>query len=124
MGVVVVAFLSVLGATAVSESNSGKMTRIDFYFFAVDSDSEGNAGIFIQGINRDHQSQEDSGLSPSDPFIWGFPGGLVVKNLPAHAGDLRRGFDLSQEDALEEEVATSVLPGKSHGQRSLAGYSP
>ena len=70
MGVVVVMFLSFLGATAVSERNSGKMTRIgDFYFFAVDSDSEGNADIFIQGINRDHQSQEDSGLSPSDPLF-------------------------------------------------------
>ena len=29
------------------------------------------------------------------------------------------------EDALEEEMATHscILPGKSHGQRSLAGYS-
>lgn len=63
-------FLSSLGATAVSQSNSGKMTRIgDFWFFAVDSDSEGNAGIFLQGIKRDHQSQEDSGLSPSDPLF-------------------------------------------------------
>lgn len=70
MGVVVVMFLSFLDATAVSESNSGKITRIgDFYFFAVDSDSEGNADIFIQGINRDHHSQEDSGLSPSDPLF-------------------------------------------------------
>ena len=33
---------------------------------------------------------------------------------------------LSQKDALEKEMAThsSILPGKSHGQRSLAGYSP
>ena len=33
---------------------------------------------------------------------------------------------LGQEDPLEEEMAThsSILPGKSHGQRSLAGYSP
>ena len=32
---------------------------------------------------------------------------------------------LGQEDPLEEEMAThsSVLAGKSHGQRSLAGYS-
>ena len=31
-----------------------------------------------------------------------------------------------QEDPLEEEIAThsSFLPGDSHGQRSLAGYSP
>ena len=33
---------------------------------------------------------------------------------------------LGWEDPLEEEVATTpvLLPGKSHGQRSLAGYSP
>lgn len=41
--------LSFLSATAVSQSNSGKMTRIGGFFgFAVDSDSEGNAGIFLQ----------------------------------------------------------------------------
>ena len=33
---------------------------------------------------------------------------------------------LGQEDLLEEGTAThsSILPGESHGQRSLAGYSP
>ena len=33
---------------------------------------------------------------------------------------------LGQEDLLEKEMAThsSVLPGKSHGQRSLEGFSP
>ena len=33
---------------------------------------------------------------------------------------------LGQEDALQKEMAThsTFLPGKSHGQRNLAGYSP
>ena len=33
---------------------------------------------------------------------------------------------LSQEDPLEEGIATTpvFLPGKSHGQRSLVDYSP
>ena len=33
---------------------------------------------------------------------------------------------LGQEDPLEEEMAThsSILPGQSHGERSLVGYSP
>ena len=33
---------------------------------------------------------------------------------------------LDEEDPLEEEIAThsSFLPGESHVQRSLAGYSP
>ena len=33
---------------------------------------------------------------------------------------------LGREDSLEEGMATysSILPGESHGQRSVAGYSP
>ena len=32
---------------------------------------------------------------------------------------------LGGDDPLEKEMATPVLlPGKSHGQRSLAGYNP
>ena len=33
---------------------------------------------------------------------------------------------LDQEDPLEKEIASILvfLPGKSHGQRNLAGYSP
>ena len=33
---------------------------------------------------------------------------------------------LCQEDPLEQEMAahSSILPGKSHGQKSLVGYSP
>ena len=33
---------------------------------------------------------------------------------------------LGQEDPLEKEMAThsSILPGESHGRRSLVGYSP
>ena len=40
-----------------------------------------------------------------------FPGGSVVKNLPAKAGDMGSIF-LGQEDPLEEEMATysSILP--------------
>ena len=44
----------------------------------------------------------------------GFPGGTVVKNLPANA-----------DSPLEKDMATlsSILPGKFHRQRSLVGYS-
>ena len=52
---------------------------------------------------------------------------LVGKNQPASAGGIRdRSLILGREDALEEgRVAhPSVLAGESHGQRSLAGYSP
>ena len=51
---------------------------------------------------------------------------LVVKNLPASAGDIRDvGSTLGQEDPLEEGMETPVfLPGESHGQRRLVGYDP
>ena len=44
----------------------------------------------------------------------------MVKNLPANEGDVGR------EDPQEKEMAThsSILAGKSHGQRNLVGYSP
>ena len=48
---------------------------------------------------------------------------LVEKNLPAHAGDVR--------DCVEKipwkgawKPTPVFLPGESHGQRSLVGYSP
>ena len=46
----------------------------------------------------------------------------TLKSLPT----VREPQVLSREDPLEEEMATqsSILAGKSHGQRSLAGYSP
>ena len=52
---------------------------------------------------------------------------LVVKNLPANAGDVRDvgsipGLGRSVED---KRTTTPVfLPGESHGQRSLVGCSP
>ena len=50
-----------------------------------------------------------------------------VKSLPAieEVQGIRVQY-LGQEDPLEEEMATrsSILAGKSHGQRSLAGYNP
>ena len=53
----------------------------------------------------------------------GFPGGSVVKTLPAMQET--QVCSLGQEDILEKEMAThsSILAGKS-GQRSLARYSP
>ena len=60
-------------------------------------------------------------------YFKGFPGGAVVKNLPANAGDPRNtGLILGLGDPLEKETATHsvFLPGKSQGQRSLTGYNP
>ena len=57
----------------------------------------------------------------------GFLGGAIIKKPPANAGDKTDSSSiLGLEDPLGEEIAThsSILPGKFHGQRSLAGYSP
>ena len=50
--------------------------------------------------------------------------GQRVKHLPAMQETWVR--SLGQEDPLEKEMATHsvLLPGKSHGQRSLIGDSP
>ena len=54
---------------------------------------------------------------------FGFSGGSAVKNPPAKQET--RVQSLSQEDTLEKELVAPVfLPGKSHWQRSLVGYSP
>ena len=53
---------------------------------------------------------------------------LVVKNLPANAGDIR---DVGSIPRLVRfpwrrawQPTPMFLPRKSHGQRNLAGYSP
>jgi len=58
-----------------------------------------------------------------------FPGGAVVKNLPAKAGDTRDAESLipgsGRSPWIRKWQPTPVfLPGKSNGQRSLAEWSP
>ena len=55
----------------------------------------------------------------------GFPGDLVVKNPPANIG--RTGPIPSSRRSPGEGNGNPLqyfTPGKSHGQRSLGGYSP
>ena len=56
----------------------------------------------------------------------GFRGGSVVKNLPTNAGDAR---DTSRIPGLGRSPGVGngnpvFLPGKFHGQRIMASYSP
>ena len=55
----------------------------------------------------------------------GFPGGSVVKKPPANAGDtgLIPGLGRPPRGGHGDPIL-SFLPGKSHGERSLAGSSP
>ena len=57
-------------------------------------------------------------------MMGGFHGGLVVKN-PANAGDAGAIPGSGTSPWRKKWLPTPVfLPGKSHGQRSLVGYSP
>ena len=52
---------------------------------------------------------------------------LVIKNLPASAGDMKYRFNpwvrkIPWKRAWQPSPV--FLPGESHGQRSLAGFSP
>ena len=49
----------------------------------------------------------------------------MVKNIPANAGGVGL-IPEPEEDPLEKEMQPTpvFLLGKSHGQRSLVGYSP
>ena len=49
----------------------------------------------------------------------GFPGGSLIKNPTAKAGDVEKILWRSKW-----QITLVFLPGKSHGQRSLAWYSP
>ena len=80
-------------------------------------------GLLLLSLNERKQGSEKwHGLSKliSDR---GFPGDSVVENPPANAGDV--GSILGSGRSLGEEMAIpAFLPGKSHGKRILAGYSP
>ena len=56
--------------------------------------------------------------------VWSdFQVALMVKNLPANAGDTRDAGSMSG-CGRPPEVGNIFLPGKSNGQKSLAGYHP
>ena len=60
-------------------------------------------------------------------IAWASQVAPVVKNLPANAGDTRAaGLILGPEDPWRRarQPTSLLLPGESHGERSLAGYSP
>ena len=59
---------------------------------------------------------------------WASQVALVVKNPPANAGDLRDmgsipGWGRSPGEKARQPTPV-FLPGESHGQRNLGGYSP
>ena len=99
-------------------------------YAAIDTDSFHSfiqlceVGLLLLSLNERKQGSEKwHGLSKliSDR---GFPGDLVLKNPPANAGDVGSipGWGRSPEGQWQPTPV--FLPGTSHGQRSLEGYSP
>ena len=64
----------------------------------------------------------------SYPHTWGFPCVAVVKNPPANAGNSKDAGSISWFWKMpwrrKWQPIPIFMPEKSHGQRSLAGYSP
>ena len=61
------------------------------------------------------------------PKIHGFPGGAVVKNPPVNARDVRNVVLIPVRKIPWQkkwQPTPVLLPGESHGQRSLEGYIP
>ena len=53
----------------------------------------------------------------------GFPSGSVVKNPPANAGDIRDSWVGKIPWRRKWQPTPIFLPGQSHEQRNLVGYS-
>ena len=53
----------------------------------------------------------------------GFPGGSLVKNLPAKPEDIGSVPGLGRSSGEEMATHSNILAWKPHGQRSLASYS-
>ena len=86
---------------------------------------EGEGGTMMQLQQELLHDPAGRPLKMSRPLC--FPGGSVVKNLPASVEMQETQVQsLGREDCLEEETATRAvfLLGKLHGQRSLVGHSP
>ena len=81
----------------------------------------GGSGCAYEGDG----SWDQGALSHMDNHSMGFPGGSVVKNPPANAGDMGSipGSGRSSGEG-DGNTTPGFLPGESHGQRSLAGYRP
>ena len=80
-----------------------------------------------QGTLISHFKKLESKYCKPIPILWASQAALVVKNLPANAGDIRHRFDpwvgtIPWRRAWQHTPV--FLPGESHGQKSLVGYSP
>ena len=63
-------------------------------------------------------------LGYKQPPLWGFSGGSAVKNSPAIQATRVESVGQMIPWRRKWQLTPAFLPEKSHGQRSLVGYSP
>ena len=83
--------------------------------------------LFQVVLSVKRSKYKKSGKGWDTAGIQGFLDGARVKNLPARAGDTRDTGSipgLGRSWRRRWQLTPVFLPGESHGQRSLAGYSP
>ena len=88
-----------------------------------------NANSQAHWIRRSGVGPSNLYVNKSSRWFWcrlnlGFPGGWVVMNPPAKVGDMGLISGLKIPWRRNWQLTPVFLPGKSHGQRSLVGYSP
>ena len=80
---------------------------------------------FSRHVTRHYKEGDQASLVrrkdsvPINVYLWGFPGGSMIKNLPANAGDvgLISGFRRSPGEGNGNPFQYSCL--ENHGQRSM-----
>ena len=82
------------------------------------------AGVCPESFRSSKETRVVKGVVRNLERQWASLVAQVVKNLPVTRET--RGRSLSREDPQRRKGQHTpvVLPGNSHGQRSLAGYSP
>ena len=84
----------------------------------------GSWGLQSKGLQR--VGHDWATLHSLSWYLWAFQVVLVVKNPPANAGDTRDMGSIPGYIPWRRawQPTPVFLPGESHGQRSLVGYSP
>ena len=111
-------------AAAFPQLGEGNGNTLQYSFLANPMTGE-PGGLLSLGSHRVGHNWSDLAAAAFPQL--GLPGGSMVKNLPANAGDTSCRFNpwFRKIPWSRKWKPTLVfLPGQSHGQRHLEGYSP
>ena len=78
----------------------------------------------MYGVAQSQTRLKQLSSSSSSKEERGFPGGSVVKSSPANVGDGSDPWVRKISWRRKWQLTPEFLPGRSHRQRSLVGYSP